>query len=91
SDTALDEYPASHRAGETVTTDWGRAPLHPTLPRRISCALCRSDIGASFLLAPYGDGAPSHYGTGVSTSTFTYRRDGRPVPAAQLFVPEEAE
>ncbi|WP_328902867.1 S8 family serine peptidase [Streptomyces sp. NBC_00441] len=90
-DTYLEEYPATHRARETVNRAWGAAPMHPTLPRRISCALCRSDLGASFLLAPYGDGDPAHYGMGASTSTFTYRRNGQQVPAAQLFVPEEAE
>ncbi|MEU2249235.1 S8 family serine peptidase [Streptomyces sp. NPDC019224] len=91
SDTYWEEYPASHRARETVRRDWGRAPVHPTLPLRIVCPLCRADNGASFLLAPYGDGDPSHFGMGGSTSRFTYRRDGQPVPAAQLFVPEEAE
>ncbi|NEC06569.1 S8 family serine peptidase [Streptomyces sp. SID7909] len=91
SDTYLEEYPEAHRARATVRRAWGAAPMHPTLPRRISCALCRSDLGASFLLAPYGDGDATHYGMGASTSTFTYRRDGQQVPAAQLFVPEEAE
>ncbi|MEU9204660.1 S8 family serine peptidase [Streptomyces sp. NPDC048332] len=91
SDAALDEYPKTYRAGRTFDQDWGRAPQHPTLPRRISCPLCRADTGASFLLAPYGDSDPAHYATGVSSTTFTYQRDGETVPAAQLFVPQEAE
>ena len=91
SGTYLEEYPAAYEAGRTVRRDWGRAPVHPTLPRRISCPLCRADNGAAFLLAPYGDSDPAHYGMGTVTSTFTYRRDGQEVPAAQLFVPQEAE
>ncbi|MFG2924882.1 S8 family serine peptidase [Streptomyces sp. NPDC048305] len=91
SSTYTEEYPAEYRAGSTVRRTWGRAPVHPTLPRRISCPLCRADQGASFLLAPYGDGDAGHFGMGAATSTFTYRRDGREVPAGQLFVPEEAE
>lgn len=91
SDAALDEYPKEFRAGRSTGRDWGRAPQHPTLPRRISCPLCRADTGASFLLAPYGDSDPGHYGTGVSSTTYTYRRDGQELPAAQLFAPQEAE
>ncbi|MEV6312117.1 S8 family serine peptidase [Streptomyces sp. NPDC051840] len=91
SSTYMEEYPAEYRAGSTDRRTWGRAAVHPTLPRRISCPLCRADQGAAFLLAPYGDGEPGHFGMGASTSTFTYRRDGQEVPAAQLFVPEEAE
>ncbi|WP_338702585.1 S8 family serine peptidase [Streptomyces sp. Q6] len=91
SGTYLEEYPAAHEAGSTLHRDWGRAPMHPTLPRRISCPMCRADSGASFLLAPYGDGDPEHFGMGSATATLTYRRDGQEVSAAQLFVPEEAE
>ncbi|MBW5255356.1 hypothetical protein [Streptomyces poriferorum] len=39
----------------------------------------------------YGDSDPGHYGTGVSSTTYTYRRDGQELPAAQLFAPQEAE
>lgn len=91
SDAALDEYPKEFSAGRGTGRDWGRAPQHPTLPRRINCPLCRADTGASFLLAPYGDSDPGHYGTGVSSTTYTYRRDGQEFPAAQLFAPQEAE
>ncbi|MFE6974030.1 S8 family serine peptidase [Streptomyces sp. NPDC057682] len=91
SDAALDEYPKEFRPGSSDARAWGRAPQHPTLPRRISCPLCRADTGASFLLAPYGDSDPGHYGTGFSTTTFAYHRDGQETTSDRLFVPQDAE
>ncbi|MEV6105311.1 S8 family serine peptidase [Streptomyces sp. NPDC051940] len=88
--TYFQEPATSYEAGRTYHRDWGRAPMHPTVPQLLPCPMCRGDEGITLSVAPYGDSDARHFGADGGKMTRTYYRDGVQYAPADLFVQREA-
>ena len=89
--TATQEPVSSFKPGRTYHRDWSRAPGVPTENRNYPCAMCRTESGSIFAIAPFSDADPTHYGTAGSATTVAFYRDGvQQASYDGLLVPEAA-
>ncbi|GGU24599.1 S8 family serine peptidase [Nocardioides albus] len=87
----LRDTPQEYEAGRIYHRDWGRAPMHPTVPLLLACPLCRSSSAVSLVLAPLGDSDTGHFGADGTKQTVRYYRDGVQRSPAELFAAEKAD